>query len=144
MQIVKELSKPKNYLPVVAGVTVGIVGGQFVVEQVKSYVAAQFPLNDMMDIAGRLGVTIAALALFLATSSKKTDVVTVVLNTAAIGAIGVGTYSFLAKLLQWQSLTISRVGRAAPARAARPMTVVSKTQTPIYRATPADGPVSVY
>lgn len=139
MEIVKELAKPKNYLPVVAGVTVGIVGGQFVVEQVKTYVATQFPGNDTVDLAARLGVTVVAIAAFLYTSKSRSSDMNMFANTAAIGMIGVGTYSFVAKLLQWTPLTIGRVGRAA----VRPVTVVRKEQTPIYRATPAPAVASV-
>lgn len=140
VEIVKELGKPRNYLPVVVGVTAGIVGGQFVIEQVKGYVASQFPGNDTIDMVARLGVTVAAVAVYLATSKGKADFTSVTINTAAIGAIGVGAYSFIAKLLQWQPIAIGRV--RAGRTAVRPVTVVRKEQTPIYRAAPAA--VAVY
>ena len=134
MELLNELKDVKGYAPVIVGATAGLVGIGYVDQQIKSWVGAVAPGNDMIDLAARGGLTVAMIAMYLATEKAQGNVMmNDALNAFAISGSAVAAFSLVAKLLGWTSMTI---GRAGPVRAGRPVNVVRKETLPTYSQVP--------
>ena len=134
MELIKEIMKPQDYAPVVIGATAGLVGGSYIDQQAKSWVAALAPGNDWADIGARIGLAVGAIAVYLATDKTNKNAFETGINSAAVSATAVMAFSLVAKVLGWTSMTI---GRAGPVRAMGRQNVVRKDQIPTFsQATP--------
>lgn len=140
MDIVKTLVQTKNYAPVVIGATVGLVGASYVMDQAKAWMATAYPGNDWATWGLYLGITVAAVAVYVAAHRGK-DWASQATAAGSVAAMAVGGFSVLAKALQWTPITVGRIG-AVRGVGARPMNVVRREVTPTYAAAPAMGDVT--
>ncbi len=142
MEVIKELGKPKEYAPIIVGSTVGLVGMNYLVGQVKSWLGTQYPGNDWAVYLGLAGVTVAAVGLYLASRKPRAgDFVGETVYAASISAIAVGAFSLLAKGLAWTPITVGQIG--ATKAVTRPVTVVRKEPTTPTFAQPAQTAASI-
>lgn len=138
VEIVNQLKKPATYIPVVAGATAGIIGMQYVIDQSKVWVAQMAPGNDLADTAVKAGLTVGAVAVYLMFARGTTNMWNQALQSAGVAASGVAGFSLIAKLLAWNPMTIGRIGATVPTR---PVTIVRKETTPVYRTGPTATPL---
>jgi hypothetical protein len=111
------------------GAAAGVVGGGYVINQVRAWVQTNVGADDLWDWVARLGLTLVGIVAWL--SLKGSKMLGQAMQGAALGFATVGAVGLIQKAIGMAPTSIQALRPAT--LAARPVVVTRRESTPSYQ-----------